>query len=233
MKKLVRENLFESLSLNEGVVVAPKDWDRMLDLVLKGDDGDTAAKLIKDKNKAIARFVAGLKLKNQPLSYDERWKEFRGYFSPLGDKALSLGATIEEIQNVYDETTVPQNVLEKQSQRSNKKLKDRFVGSISKAILDAGGDITFLPYNGYAMTPTGKDAMSHNGRKWTIGYKSMVDLGDGKKLPFNFDAITDEGGGGSTYVVDYSSDIKFKPGRRVGVSFLIGLMRNAIADVKK
>lgn len=236
--KIVRESLNESLeTLNEGVVVSPKDWDRMLDLVLKGDDGDTAAKLIKDKNKAIARFVAGLKLSNDPFYYDgsDRWSPFgRVHFVELGKKALQMGATGEEIQSVYDATEVPQSVIEKQTQRAGKKLRDRFVGSLSKAILDAGGDITFLPHNGYAITGEGKDAMDRNGRKWTIGYKSEVDLGNGKKLPFNFDAITDEGGGGSSYVVDYSSAPVFKPGwNRVGIQFLIGVVRNAIADAKQ
>jgi hypothetical protein len=82
--------------------ISPKDWERMLDLVMKGNDGDTVAKLIKDKNKAIARFVAGLKLANSSLKYNDSWKSYSGSFSSLGDKALELGATPEEIQNLYD-----------------------------------------------------------------------------------------------------------------------------------
>jgi hypothetical protein len=95
---------------------------------------------------------------------------------------------------------------------SGKKLKDRFVGDISRAILDAGFDINYLPYNGYAMTGEGKDAMARNGIKWTIGYKSEIILND-KKINFNFDAITNESCDPKPtyYVVDQSSDSIFSP----------------------
>jgi len=230
--KIVRESLNESL--NEAV--AQKDWDRMLDLVLKGDEGETAAKLIGDKNKAISRFVAGLKLSNAPFSFnpDDKWHPF-GYsvpFSELGKKALALGASGDEIQNVYDTTEVPQNVLDKQAQRAGKKLRDRFVGSISKAILDAGFDITYLPHNGYAITGEGQDAMSRNGRKWTIGYKAEINLGS-KKVRLIFDAITDEGDGPTSYVIDYSSDKMFNPNwQRIGKNDFISKIRTALANYK-
>lgn len=231
MIKLVTESL-EFININEGV--SPKDWDRMLDLVLKGDDGETAAKLIGDKNKAISRFVCGLKLSNAPFTYnpDDRWRPF-GYsmpFTDLGKKAIALGATADEIQKVYDETEVPQNVLDKQNQRAGKKLKDRFVGSISKAVLDAGFDITYLPHNGRAITMEGKDAMSRNGRKWTIGYKAEIDLG-GKKVPFVFDAITDEGDGPTSYVIDNSSDSIFRSisnWKRYGKNEFISLLKDTL-----
>jgi hypothetical protein len=230
--KIVRESLNESLAaLNEGVVVSPKDWDRMLDLVLKGDDGETAAKLIKDKNKAIARFVAGLKLSNAPFTYDpnNRWRPFGSVpFEDLGKKAMEMGATADEIQSVFDATEVPQSVIEKQTQRAGKKLIDRFVGAISKSILDAGADITFLPHNGYAITGEGRDAMDRNGRKWTIGYKSEITLPNGTKLPFNFDAITDEGDGPTSYVIDHTSDSIFRryiSRERIGKNELIASLR--------
>ena len=228
--KLVKESLNESFALNEAI--SPKDWDRMLDLVLKGDEGETAAKLIGDKNKAISRFVCGLKLANCPPDYNEGWKEYRGSFSALGDKALTLGATPKEIQNIYDSTEVPQNIIEKQTQRAGKKLRNRFVGSISKAVLDAGLDITYLPHNGYAITMEGKDAMSRNGRKWTIGYKAEIDLGD-KKVPLIFDAITDEGDGPTYYVIDHSSDPMFRAGwGRIGKNEFIAGIRSALEKYK-
>jgi hypothetical protein len=51
----------------------------------------------------------------------------------------------------------------------------------------------------------GKDAMNRNGRKWTIGYKTEIDLGK-RKVNFIFDTITDEGGGSSKYIVYQGSD---------------------------
>jgi len=201
------------IGVNEAKIVG-KDLDRMLDLVMQGGDGATVAKLIKDKGKAIARFVAGLKLDNSPLVYDPTSRHspyWRSSFSELGNKAIELGATPEEIQELYDRTTVPEGYFDKMAALGGKKLDNRFVGSISKAVIDAGCDINYLPHNGRALTLDGRYAMERNGRKWTIGYKTSIDLGD-RQLPFEFDVITDEGDGPSLYVLDgNASDPVFRP----------------------
>ena len=180
--------------------ISNKDWDRMSDLVLSGKDGAGTAKIIKDKNKAIARFVAGVQLSEKYICYDEQWKEFRGVFCEFGEKALDLGATVEEIQSVFDENEVPSSYKEKLGNFSTKKLQNRFVGDLSRKILKAGFDINYLPHNGFAITMTGKEAMERNGRKWTIGYKTEIDLGT-KKVKLTFDAITDEGNGPTSYLI--------------------------------
>lgn len=41
--------------------------------------------------------------------------------------------------------------------------------------------------------------MARNGRKWTIGYKAEINLGN-KTVQLDFDAITDEGGGPTSYI---------------------------------
>lgn len=203
--------------INEAKIVN-KDLERMMDLVMKGGDGATVAKLIKDKNKAIARFVAGLKLDNSPLVYDptSRTSPYRNSnFSELGNKAIELGATPEEIQDLYDRTTVPVGYFDKMAALGGKKLDNQFVGPISKAVLDSGYDIIFEPHNGRSLTLDGKEAMRRSGRKWTIGYKTLIDLGD-RQVPFVFDVITDEGGGPSFYVLDDgNSDPMFRPLRRL------------------
>lgn len=179
--------------------IANKDWERMSDLVLSGKDGSGVAKSIKSKEKAIARFIAGTKLKNQNIKYNPKWKEFNNSFSEFADKALELGATFEEIQDIYNNTEVPDKFIDKLSNLKDKKLQNRFVGDLSRKILDSGLDIEFLPHNGYAITFEGKDAMNRNGRKWTIGYKTLIGLGD-NKVKLSFDAITDEGDGPTYYV---------------------------------
>lgn len=223
--------LFESFFLNEAI--ASKDWDRMLDLVMKGNDGETAAKLITDKNKAIARFVTGLKLSNSQLKISDSKKYYSGHFSALGDKALQLGATPEEIQTLYDATEVPASYVEKMTKLGGKKLNNRFVGALSKAIIDAGLDITYLPHNGNAITMEGKDAMSRNGRKWTIGYKTEIDLG-GSKVKLTFDAITDEGDGPTSYFVDRSSDAMFNrmSGDKLGKNEFISGIKSIITHAQ-
>lgn len=199
------ENFIDEISLNEAAVnVTTKDWDRMMDLVLKDDlDGNKVIKLIKDKNKAMVRFIAGLKLTNSPLKYnDSKWSQY-GFlpFAKIGELALSLGATPDEIQNLYDSTEVPNSIIEKINKRSGKKLNNRFVGVISKTVLDKGGNIEYLPHNGNAITWVGKDAMSRSGRKWTIGYKAVITINK-NKYDFVFDAITDEGDGPTLYSLD-------------------------------
>ena len=197
--------LYESFQIDEAtsaVKIADKDWDRMLALVMADKDGEAVAKAIRDKNKAIARFVSGVKLAGGSLKYDDRWKQYSGYFSEFGDKAISLGATPEEIQEIFDNTEVPAKYSDKMDKLGSKKLNNRFVGTLSKSILDAGFDIEYMKNNGNALTHDGRDAMDRNGRKWTIGYVCVIDLGNGKTADLAFDAITDEGDGPTSYVVN-------------------------------
>ena len=202
------EKYMKMFSLTEGAI-SDKDWDRMLDLVLSGKDGSSVASSIKDKNKAIARFITGIKLSGENIKFSEVLKRYSGSFSEFGDKALQLGATKEEIQKSFDETPIPDKYSSKLNNlgSKDKKLKDRFVGPLSKLILDLGLDIKFLSTNGNAITREGRDAMQRNGRKWTIGYKAQITLGD-KNVMLVFDAITDEGDGPTFFVIDKStSDI--------------------------
>jgi len=194
--------------INESVKISSKDWDRMVDLVLKDDDGSSVAKLITDKNKAIARYVAGLKLNGTPVQYSGTY--YWGPFSDLANKAKSLGATLEEIQEAYDKATVPEAYIEKIQRLNGKKLNNRFVGAISKSILDMGFDINYQRHKGNALTMDGREAMERNGRKWTIGYKSIISK-DGEDMTLNFDAITDEGDGPTYYIVAPGSDQIFGP----------------------
>lgn len=225
-KKIITESI-----LNESI--ADKDWARMLDLVLAGNSGEGIANTIKDKKKAIARFVAGLKLSGSEFKYNENWKSFTSVFNYFGNRALELGATVEEIKNEYDNAIVPQKYLDKLQTLSSKKLNNRFVGAISKAIIDAGFNITYLNKGGNALTSVGRDAMARNGRKWTIGYKSQIDV-NGQLYDFNFDAITDEGDGPTSYVVaDGSAGIfmRMKTWRAVGVREFITQIIDALNRV--
>jgi len=207
--------LFEDFqeSLNEKKAkpgqISTKDWQRMLDLVTAGKDGEDVANKLKDKDKAIARFVSGLKLKAAELKYDDKWKEYRGPFDDFGKKALELGATVEEIQKMFDAAIIPIAIAEKLHGSKGKKLDNRFVGNLSKMIIKAGFDIEFEKTNGNAITNDGMDAMQRNGRKWTIGYKTKVSA-NGEIYDLDFDAITDEGDGPTKYVLSHGSHRIFR-----------------------
>jgi hypothetical protein len=206
--RLVLESMKQSV--NESV--DKKDWERMLKLVLAKDDGEKVALSIKDKDKAMARYIAGVKLQGGEVRGSMNYHnvmEISGPFSAFGNRAIALGATMEDITALFNSTVVPQAYADNLTTLSTKKLANRFVGQLSRAIIDAGFDITYLPNNGNAITMTGREAMSRNGRKWTIGYNTEVTVGD-RTLNLVFDAITDEGGGPSSYVLDHRSDAVFK-----------------------
>lgn len=191
--------------------IAAKDWDRMIDLYVADKDGAAVADKIKDKNKAIARFIAGVKLDGDTKLSHSHGEFNDTMFRHFGNKALELGATVEEIQSLFDDAVIPPATAEKLANltHKDKKMDNRFVSQLNKAIMKAGHDITYVKHNGYALTRDGKDAMERNGRKWTIGYKSIIKSAD-KELEFNFDAITSEGDGPTYYVVDRSSSRVFE-----------------------
>lgn len=64
--------------------------------------------------------------------------------------------------------------------------------------------------------------MSRNGRKWTIGYRTKIKLGD-KEINFEFDAITDEGDG-PTY---YTTNSTQPTGKREFISKLLNTLKRA------
>lgn len=236
--KSLKETITEGFAINEAKVVkvAPKDWDRMLDLQLAGKSGDNVASKLKDKGKAMARFVAGLKIERS-VPTKARYGDGFGdsNFTSFGDKALELGATFEEIEELYSTTEFPQKYIDKLSKLSSKKLDNRFVQKISKTVLDAGFDIKYMPTNGNALTSEGKWAMERNGRKWTIGYKSQIDLGNGNVVAFEFDAITDESDGPTTYELYSGSDNMFNDmwNGPHGVTKFISKLKKALSSVEK
>ena len=191
-----------------------KDWERMLDLVLAGKDGDSVAKSIKDKKKAVARYIAGSKLGNSNL------------FSSFYDKAIELGATADEINQALNSVTIPDDIAEKYMNLKNKKLDNVYVSAISKEILKLGFDINFLSKGGNALTSQGKQSMKRNGRKWTIGYKTEIIVND-KKVDFSFDAITDEGGGTTFYAIS-TFDNKVVSSTALGQRELLTWLRNEL-----
>lgn len=191
-------NVFKDL-VYESVKISDKDWSRMVDLVVKDDDGEKVVKTLKDKNKAIARYVTGLKLIGKTPKYDESWG-YTGPFSDFADKAIELGGTHDEILDAFNSINdVPEKWSEKLHKLKDKGLKSRYTSVIAKTILDMGFDFE-ISKGGYARTWAGKDAMEQNGRKWTIGYKAVV-IDNNNHYDFVFDAITCEGGGATLYFV--------------------------------
>jgi len=211
--------------------IQSKDWDRMLDLVLTDKEGAKVAKSIKDKNKAVARYVAGTK-----LYYGDK-KPLRGFgkYDDFAEKAIELGATEEEINILLQSTLIPSKIQDKYKSLKDKKLQSYSAGPITKLILKQGFDITYLKHNGNAISWVGRDAMSRNGRKWTIGHKAEI-TGFSNKISFEFDAITDEGGGPSYYFCQKlaDGDLYFTTETEpVGQRAFLSWLKNKLEQFKK
>ena len=162
-------------------------------------------------------------------------------YSEFGNKAIELGATVEDIEKLFNNTVVPKKYQDKLVQLSNKKL-NTVAGKVSQAVLDAGYDINFLPHNNNAITMEGKDSMRRNGRKWTNGFKSILTAPNGDKLPFEFDIIMDEGVDNFTnyYVLGNGSSIELQDGfrgltgwTRYGVREFVSSLKKILNNYKK
>jgi hypothetical protein len=188
--------------------ITKKDWDRMLDLILTDNEGETVARSIKDPNKAAARFICGLKLMGLDIDYRSTWNDpvYVEEFSCFGNRAIELGGPdfIVHILNEFRKTEIPLHIRERRAKYIGKKMNNGYVSFISKAIIDAGFDINYLGNGGNAITSIGRDAMSRSGLKWTIGYRAEVIVGE-EKHSLIFDAITCEAGGPTSYVLSDSS----------------------------
>jgi hypothetical protein len=227
--KILKFEAFLNEAKNSSII-DNKDWDRMSDLILKGDiEGIQLAKSITNKTKAINRFVAGLKLEDEKIKTRESWRnnnlEFYNSFDAIGNKALDLGATIEEIQELFDLTSVPVKYQDKLKTLKDKKFDNRFVKEISKTILNLGYEFDYLKTN-QLFTYEGQHAGDKNGRKWTIGYNIEINLGI-KKINFKFDAITDEGDGPTLFCCE-----EFSSWKRYGIREFCEKLKNWIENKK-
>lgn len=233
MNKKELDRLIESVirkQLQE-VSVSDKDYIRMIDLIVKKDPGSSVAKSITNKTKAINRFVAGLKLTRSEYEYISNPNNYRGHFVEFGDKAIQLGATHKEIIDILKNTHTPDQYFHRLSALKRKNMGDRFVSDITKTVLKNGYDIKYLPHNGDAITSDGMYAMKRNGRKWTIGYKTEIDL-DYETVKFFFDVVTDEGGGPSYYILSGQSDPIFDKIQNGGVKKFTESLNNVLIQYK-
>jgi hypothetical protein len=176
-----------------------KDWNRMLDLYLAGESGVSVASRIGSAEKAAARFVCGAKLAGVTTTDMQAMSHYYGQFSDFYNRAIQLGMSRDIILEAVHNTAIPTPIADKLRTLSTKKLNNRFVRALSKAVLDAGYDISYPTRGGNAITMEGRDAMARNGRKWTIGYTAIITV-NGTSVSLVFDAITCEGGGSTYYV---------------------------------
>lgn len=171
--------------LNE---VAAKDWDRMSSLIKKNSDGAGVARTIKSKEKAIDRFVAGLKLTDSELTKPP----FKGEFEAFGNRAIELGATYEEIKKVFDATSVDDADKPKEdnswtpkqrtsSSEPNHRIRAAAILSIGTISLKTGKSRYFNVYEEWGEDNTYEIWETETGRYRIVsthGKKPTADIGD-------------------------------------------------------
>ena len=177
-----------------------KDWERVIQLISTNKSPESQAKAIKDKNKAMQRYVAFLKIEDAQPKYTS-YGSVSGVGSEFGDRALELGATKEEIQDLFDKTELTLELKTKFAPLLVTSGRDNKIPAFTTALLKEGYSIKYIK-SGNAITPAGKEAMRRNGRKWTIG-RFVEITKNNKTFEYKFDEITDEGGGSSKYSLGY------------------------------
>lgn len=199
--------------IDEGkAVVTAKDWQRAIDLCKNGDSAiQNQADRIKDAHKAAQRYVAGVKLLD--INPEESWGPgtnswnkdkyyFHDTFGDMGDRAIELGMTYDEIIELYNSTPDAPEDLYAAAHRIQFGVNDStFVGSISRALKKYGITLIKSKITGRAKTSAGIESMERNGRKWTEWANVTLEK-DGKTVETGFDCITDEGGGTTIYATD-------------------------------
>jgi hypothetical protein len=191
------EQFRTDLIISESLILEAeeKDWLRMADLYLNDKSGEKVANSIKDKKKAISRYVTGLKIAG--VNFPEEKNIYKSSFEDFYYTAKALGATYDEVKLEFDKLgDIPENILTKISIFAAKSFGNWITGDFAKAAYKAGFDMKF-DKGGRAMTYEGKDAMSRSGAKWTIGYTASIVIKHKDKpdsnIELKFDAITDEG----------------------------------------
>lgn len=188
--------------------VVHKDWERMQDLLDRDQNGEGVASKIKSKDKAVARYIAGMKLLKETAV--EPYRENQYYlpyscFKAFGQKALDLGATYEDLLETEAATEIPDDFF------ANHVTKDDYRGYTGslRRLLDQlralGVTIEMKSLNqGYNFWSwVTSEAYARNGRVWPLNYEINVEY-RGETLHHTIIVVTNEGGGNYGYDFDRS-----------------------------
>ena len=190
------------------IKISDKDWNRMYDLIADRKDGESVARSIRQKDKAIARFVAGLKLKGEEPDYDKDLERYYGHFSAFGNKALELGATVDEIKEVYDSVPAPESLIDQLSQTiDDTSYRVRIPDTFWKALRKANIPVKTAKNNRRA-GPVATYWMEGNGRKWNIPLVITFYPDSPYECSVDLDVITDEGDGSNRYALYSEKNMK-------------------------
>lgn len=186
--------------------IVRKDWDRMQDLIDRDQNGEGVASKIKDKGKAVARYVAGMKLlKSNAVESYRNGEYYLPYsdFRAFGRKALDLGATYEDLIETSEATEIPEDFF---ATHVTKDSYTGYTGSLRR-LLDQlralGASIELKPLNrGYEhWSYETQVGYTRNGRVWPLNYELNIEY-RGETKHHTIIVVTNEGGGNYGYDFD-------------------------------
>lgn len=160
----------------------------------KDSDPQRLIKSIDNPDKLINRWLAAIK-----IGWTYAAEEFE---KAIRERGLLTDEEIAEKKSKYtldDSAKVPER-----SKEESKNLQgyERPVFLAMQEIAEERNYTFEIKRLDRAQTDTGKEAMSRNGRAWTLGYELIVTNkgGQGREVHYNFDIVTNEGGGLYGYV---------------------------------
>lgn len=106
------------------MIITDKDWSDAYSIALYKYVKELEPENIYNKKEAIARFIAILKIVNHKLEIKD--SKFIGEYSSFGNRALELGASIDEIEEVYSSVPTPEDWIKK-FEKEQKEIKTRYI----------------------------------------------------------------------------------------------------------
>ena len=187
--------------------VTDKDWSRMQDLWNRGQDGEGVAKKITSVEKAVARYVAGLKIEGTKEATKEGYNNSKtlpwSSFKAFGRRALELGATFEDLEDSFAAAQKPAGEDIKQ-----KKVYSGYTGNLER-LLDSLAKQTGWSWTWKTIENINKCSLKtqqmyiHNGRVWPISKEITFSKTGKEDVKVIATVVTSEGGGNYGYDFDY------------------------------
>lgn len=210
--------------------VTDKDWSRMQDLWNRNQDGEGVARKITSVEKAVARYVAGLKIEGEKEATVEGYNGSKtlpwSTFKAFGRRALELGATFEDLEDSFAAAEKPA-----QGDIKQKKVYLGFTGSLEKLVDNLAGQAGWTwswktVDSVRRISSEAEDMYRRNGRVWPITKEITFSKEGQEDKRIWVTVVTNEGGGNYGYDYRFRFYPSFKNFRDVFTKDILNLLKS-------
>lgn len=194
--------------------VTDKDWSRMQDLWNQGQEGEGVAKKITSVEKAVACYVAGLKIEGAKEATKEGYNGSKtlpwSSFKAFGRRALELGATFEDLEDSFAAAQKPsrENIHQKKVYSGYTANLEKLLDTLAK---QTGWTWTWKTIENIRKCSIKTEQMYiRNGRVWPIIKEITLSKPGREDVQVVATIVTNEGGGIYAYDFDYNYIPSFK-----------------------